>query len=45
MANYLANQIILGNLNYTTVVTKYPNYKVGIDAYLNEKGRADLIAT
>jgi hypothetical protein len=43
MAAYLANQIIMGKLDYTTVITKRPDLKAGIDTYLIEKGREDLI--
>lgn len=45
MANYYAQRIIDGALDYTVVVTKKPQYKEGIDAYLFDKGRADLIMT
>lgn len=38
MAAYLVNQIILGNLTYTEVVTKRPDLKTRIDAYIEEKG-------
>lgn len=43
MAAYLANQIILGTLEYSFVVTRKPELKADIDNYLTEKGRADLI--
>lgn len=43
MVQYLGNQIIKGDLDYTYVVTKRPDLKVQIDAYLTEKGRSDLI--
>lgn len=43
MASYLGNQIILGALEYTEVIAKKPNLKDGIDAYLTEKSREDLI--
>lgn len=43
MAVYLANQIIMGKLDYATVITKRPDLKDGIDAYLTEKERQDLI--
>lgn len=43
MAKYLANQIVLGALDYTAVVTKYPQFKTEIDAFIIGKGREDLI--
>lgn len=43
MAAYLGNQIIMGSLNYVTVVTKRADLKDGIDTYLIEKSRQDLI--
>lgn len=43
MANFLASQIIAGNTTYTVVVTKYPQHKIVIDAYLTGKCREDLI--
>jgi hypothetical protein len=43
MAAYLANQILLGKLNYSAVVTKYPQYKADIDTILVGEGREDLI--
>lgn len=43
MADYLAQRIIDGRFTYTEVITKKPNLKTGIDAYLTEKGRQDLI--
>lgn len=41
---YMANRIMSGALDYTTVVTKRPDLKAGIDEYLTNAGRADLIA-
>lgn len=43
MAVYLANRIMAGALDYTAVVTKYPQYKADIDATLIANGREDLI--
>lgn len=43
MANYLANQIILGKLTYSFVITRKPDFKIDIDAYLTVQGRPDLI--
>ncbi len=40
---YLANRIINGALEYTTVITRRADLKAGIDAYLAEQGYADLI--
>lgn len=45
MANYYAQRIIDGALDYETVVTKKPQYKEGIDAYLISKDRQDLITS
>lgn len=36
MIAYLVNQVILGKLTYTEVVTKRPDLKDGIDAYISE---------
>lgn len=43
MANYLGQRIIDGVFTYTYVISKRPDLKVGIDVYLTEIGRADLI--
>ena len=43
MANYLAQRIIDGVLDYIIVVTKRLDLKEGIDLYLTEKERQDLI--
>lgn len=43
MAAYLAQRIIDGALDYTYVISKRPNLKAGIDDYLTEKGRTNLI--
>jgi hypothetical protein len=44
MAAYLAQRIIDGAYTYDYVISKRPDLKAGIDAYLREKGREDLIA-
>ncbi|MBE2934945.1 hypothetical protein HPJ99_06815 [Anoxybacillus flavithermus] len=43
MAAYLAQRIIDGAYTYDYVISKRPDLKAGIDAYLTEKGRRDLI--
>jgi hypothetical protein len=43
MAAYLAQRIIDGAYTYDYVISKRPDLKAGIDAYLIEKGRQDLI--
>lgn len=43
MAAYLAQRIIDGAYTYDFVISKRPDLKTGIDAYLREKGREDLI--
>ena len=43
MAAYLAQRIIDGAYTYDYVISKRPDLKAGIDAYLKEKGRQDLI--
>lgn len=43
MADYLASRIIEEAYTYTYVVGKRPDLKTGIDAYLIEQCRADLI--
>lgn len=43
MAVYLAQRIIDGAYTYDYVISKRPDLKTGIDAYLTEKGRQDLI--
>lgn len=43
MADYLASRIIDGAFTYTFVISKKPNLKDGIDAYLTAQGKADLI--
>ena len=34
MIAYLVNQIILGNLTYNEIITKRPDLKVKLDAYI-----------
>jgi hypothetical protein len=34
---YLVNQIVMGNLTYQEVITKRPDLKAQIDAYIAEK--------
>lgn len=43
MAQYMAQRIINGVYTYSYVISKRPDLKTGIDAYLTEKGRSDLI--
>jgi hypothetical protein len=43
MAAYLAQRIIDGAYTYDYVISKRPDLKKGIDVYLREKGREDLI--
>lgn len=43
MAAYLAQRIINGAYTYDFVIQRRPDLKEGIDAYLIEKGREDLI--
>jgi len=43
MAVYMAQRIIDEAYTYTFVITKRPDLKAGIDAYLTSQGRADLI--
>jgi hypothetical protein len=43
MAAYLAQRILDGAYTYEYVISKRPDLKEGIDAYLIEKGRIDLI--
>ena len=45
MAAYMAQRIIDGAYSYSFVISRRPDLKNGIDAYLIEKGRADLIET
>ena len=43
MATYMAQRIINGFYAYDFVISKRPDLKEGIDEYLIEKGREDLI--
>jgi hypothetical protein len=43
MAAYLAQRILDGAYTYDYVIQRRPDLKAGIDAYLIEKGREDLI--
>lgn len=43
MAAYFANQILKGKLDYTLVVSRYPEYKEGIDTILIGERKQDLI--
>ena len=43
MAAYLAQRIIDGAYTYDYVISKRPDLKEGIDAYLVEKGKESLI--
>ncbi|MCL6617960.1 MAG: hypothetical protein K6T39_12925 [Anoxybacillus ayderensis] len=43
MAAYLAQRILDGAYTYDYVISKRPDLKTGIDAYLIEKGRQDLV--
>jgi hypothetical protein len=44
MASYLAQRIIDEAYTYDYVISKRPDLKAGIDAYLISKSREDLIA-
>jgi hypothetical protein len=43
MANYMGQRIIDGAYTYDYVISKRPDLKTGIDAYLISQGREDLI--
>jgi hypothetical protein len=43
MANYMGQRIIDGAYTYDYVISKRPDLKSGIDAYLISQGREDLI--
>lgn len=45
MAEYMGQRIIDGIYTYAYVISKRPDLKVGIDAYLTTKGREDLITS
>lgn len=44
MAAYMGQKIIDGAYTYDYVISKRSDLKTGIDTYLTEKGRTDLIA-
>lgn len=43
MAEYLASRIIEGAYTYNFVLSRRPEFKERIDAYLIKQGREDLI--
>ena len=43
MAGYFAMRIKAGKLDYTAVITRYPQFKEGIDTILVNDGFQDLI--
>jgi hypothetical protein len=43
MAAYMGSRIIEGAYTYDYVISKRPDLQTGIDAYLTEQGREDLI--
>ena len=43
MEAYFASRIKLGKLDYLVVVTRYPQFKTGIDEILINDGFQDLI--
>lgn len=43
MADYLAQRIIDGVLDYKTVIAKKPDLKTGIDTYLKDHNAGNLI--
>lgn len=43
MPIYLGMRIIDSAMEYSVVVVKYPQFKDGVDVYLIEKEREDLI--
>ena len=43
MADYLAQRIIDGALDYAAVISKYAGLKTDIDAYLTAHGASDKI--
>lgn len=45
MAGYLAMRIEAGKLDYTAVITRYPQFKVDIDTILVNDGFQDLIGS
>ena len=45
MADYMGQRIIDGAYTYAYVISKRPDLKAGIDAYLISQGRPDLITS
>jgi hypothetical protein len=45
MAAYMGQRIIDGAYTYNYVISKRPDLKSGIDAYLTEQNRQDLITS
>lgn len=45
MANYLAQRVIDGAYTYDYVISKRPDLQSGIDKYLTENEREDLITS
>lgn len=43
MAEYMAQRIIDGAYTYAYVISKRPDLQPGIDAYLKQQERSDLI--
>jgi hypothetical protein len=43
MADYMAYRIMSGVYTYDYVISRRPDLKEGIDAYLVQQGREDLI--
>ncbi|MBC2579682.1 hypothetical protein [Clostridium sp. DJ247] len=43
MDEYIGQRIIDGAYTYSYVISKRPDLKAGIDAYLTDQGRQDLI--
>lgn len=45
MADYMAQRILDGAYTYDYVISKRPDLKPGIDQYLTDQGRTDLISS
>ncbi|WP_201028554.1 hypothetical protein [Heyndrickxia coagulans] len=43
MAAYIAQRVIDGAYTYSYVISKRPDLQSGIDAYLTEQGKTNLI--
>lgn len=43
MVIFLGERIINGALEYIVAVSKRPDLKTGVDTYLTDKGKSDLI--